>query len=200
MKHNIKCLTRSDLFIQYARLLNMIAEHGNADLPANYGIKLNGVILSYISVKSPPNFNEPSTHYEFALGIVEGKFVFRGDVLYSLHPDSKGELRTVKSVYSGDEESFTYEECNYRYPCYKNVTWQPPVTYKNGEPVMVITGNDEKFIPRFYHSEGNYYAWCTTPWTDDVQPNTDIRKYKAIRKLTSEEMREYIEKNESWHN
>lgn len=69
-------MKRSDLFREYVRVIDMCEGTG---VPPQCCINVCGVPWD-----SPdcPTFTKPSENYEFALAILEGKPVFKGDELY----------------------------------------------------------------------------------------------------------------------
>lgn len=66
--------TRADIFRSYAAVIDMC---GGTDLMPHLGVKVNGTIHNIAHT-----FTDDPKWFEFALGIVENRFVFEGDVLY----------------------------------------------------------------------------------------------------------------------
>lgn len=76
----INCKKKSDLYREYARVIDMCNENEStlhAKLHANECVKYYG---HYISAH--PLFNDKPENYDFAIAIVEGMPVFVGDVLW----------------------------------------------------------------------------------------------------------------------
>lgn len=108
-------MKRSDLFREYARVIDMCE---GTSVAVEDGIKYRGKLMSEIGDEELSLFVHHPEHYEFALAILEGKPVFKGDEVYR---KTTGSPHIVRGII--DTEEF-----------FNTLTWAKPRTFTlNGE-------------------------------------------------------------------
>lgn len=119
-------MTRADLYREYARVIEMCdAAHLPAD-KVKTAIRLDGLDLSAHDFEELYQLLHQCAveRFSFALGILENKPVFAGDILYSY----ESKLRVVEAVSGGELlcDRVDTPARNIVYPHYA-LSWNPPV-------------------------------------------------------------------------
>lgn len=109
-------MKKSDLFREYARVMDMCEGTG---VDPFHCVKVRGARCICRGLVPQPTFVEDPKHYEFALAILEGRPVFKGDRLYF-----KG-LDNSTFAWGGDDSLFDYE-----------LTWTRPRTFTLNSEVL----------------------------------------------------------------
>lgn len=112
-------MKKSDLYREYARVIDICesAPYGGAGIHPNDCVKHNDHRLSGV-----PYFNGEPAKWEFALAIVEGKPVFKGDDIWH---EKYGQVKALEfknhNLFAKKSES-SYPICG----CLGNYSWNPP--------------------------------------------------------------------------
>lgn len=155
MKFEPQCKTRADLHREWARVLDMCEDAGVND-PSDCVRFMDKVALP------DPSFNERPTTYEFALAIVEGNPVFRGDVLYCTDNNCHVCKANGTTKFIAGVEPFDPNKC----------TWNPP------KPKTITINGVEVKVPNLI---GWPYAYTKEKFTvhSEFSSKADAEAFKA---------------------
>jgi len=124
-------MKQSDLYREYARVIDMCEPHRESGIHPNDCVIHNDHRLSGV-----PYFNNEPANWKFAIAIVEGKPVFEGDVLYH-YLEPKG-CRVV-SLHEKGLVAFSFESNTNDFVYVKNLSWNPPAPPRK---TITINGNE----------------------------------------------------------
>ncbi len=177
-------MKRSDLFREYARVIDMCEKFG---VRFTACVKYDGDLLSF---SDQPNFTGTVKNYTFAIGICEGKPVFVGDVVYDRNgckwvagissitdimrggftwtkPDPYAELKAAQKA--GRVIQWKHHETGV-WTDFTSPSWFSPVSCYRIKPEPVIVKEKRSFL----RGEKFHDIWCT--FTDGVLTNVEIVK------------------------
>ncbi|MCP5245736.1 MAG: hypothetical protein H6937_07240 [Burkholderiales bacterium] len=155
-------MNTNELYIEYARVIEMCKGTELEDTPW-MGVKREGAC----SFHSHPTFSEHSDYYEFAVGVLENKFVFVNDVIYYKCDGER--LEIVRSGRDGDiiiKELFNREVSIEFFP--DDFTWTPPAikrTFTLNGVELPCPSNTKQFG---FYCAGRFYGFDSFDDTEKV--------------------------------